>query len=209
MRKHVHDEDDPSSTCNSIETLSLRFSGDDWRTPGPFKWLLDVLEHFTHLRHLTIGAFSCTDNDDWSNIRLPHLQHLFLEFLEMQYSSFRHLLYHSKRTIKFMDISQVSFLGGTFAELFLELDATELIWFGAHECYMPDRTWTERDRRHGKLFCNRMNVRRSANGESDLLFFSRHDDSGTSGSLDVRCHDEWVSHHYFQEDCFAGWPVRS
>jgi hypothetical protein len=25
----------------------------------------------------------------------------------------------------------------------------------------------------------------------------------------VRCHDEWVSHHYFQEDCFAGWPVRS
>jgi hypothetical protein len=27
--------------------------------------------------------------------------------------------------------------------------------------------------------------------------------------LDVRCHDEWVSHHYFQEDCFAGWPVRS
>lgn len=95
------------------------------------------------------------------------------------------------------------FTGGTFADLFLELDTPEIITLEADCCSFADQAWTERDQDEGKLFGDRINARRSAWG-CIPPFFSHGDDEFCLGEFYASIDRDFA--HFLNEDavCFAG-----
>jgi hypothetical protein len=176
LRGHIDSETASDTDSETLsDTDSETGSDTDSETVGgtnsdvvlkrrPYDWIPDLIEHFSNVKHLFITTDADLTSSDWSDVRLPHLQCLSLKGLQILFSSFQQIVSCNKSTLSIVSFEMTDFTGGTFADLFLELDTPEIITLEADCCSFADQAWTERDQDEGKLFGDRINARRSVWG---------------------------------------------
>jgi hypothetical protein len=172
VRKHTRDI---TAACNNIKNLRFKLGNTDL-IKLPCDWIPDFIEHFHNVQDLSIETDTDLTETDWSDVQLPHLQALRLQDLRFHFSSLQQILSCSKSTLRTVRLDYVEFVGGTFAHLFSELDTPKLIALEADCCSLANHHWTEHDQEEGKLFCDRMNTRRLAEGCVPTAFYRNGDD---------------------------------